>query len=333
MPAETIVVIGASAGGISALRDVLAGFTAPLAAPILVVLHIGAQRSELPTILSAAGPMPAKHGEDGETIRAGQIYIAPPDRHMMLEGRRIRLSRGPKENWARPAIDPLFRSAAHVAGPAAVGILLTGNLNDGSAGLYEIKQQGGTAIVQDPRTAAYPQMPRSGADQVDVDYCVDLEAMPRLLTALVDQPTAGEPPPTRAATSHHLGHRGVDDDRFERPVTLTCPDCGGALRREEVGGLVSYVCHTGHAYSAEAMGVAQFDQLERVMRSAERLLGERADFCRQMAERAAVADDIDMAETWRRAGEEALGRAYTLRNFIEQDWMAPDAAPPRNGEG
>jgi two-component system chemotaxis response regulator CheB len=327
MAAHSIIVIGASAGGVSALRDFAARLSSPLPAPILVVLHIGAQRSELPAILNAAGPTPAKHGEDGEWIRAGHIYLAPPDRHMMIDGDRIRLTRGPKENWARPAIDPLFRSAAIAYGPSAIGVVLTGNLNDGSAGLYEIKRNGGIAIVQDPEGAAHPDMPRSAADQVDLDYCVSLAALPDLLAKLVTEKerVVSLEPETEPARG---GPDKIDGKEFERPITITCPDCGGALRRSEVGGLVKYSCHIGHTYTAEAMAAAQFDDMERVMRSAERILNERAEFCRQMAEKAAMAGEVAMGEVWRSASGEALARAHMLRDFIEQDWITPEIMAP-----
>jgi two-component system chemotaxis response regulator CheB len=149
------------------------------------VLHIGAQRSELPVLLNAAGPTPAKHGEDGELIKTGRIYLAPPDRRMIVDEDRIRLTRGPKENWARPAIDPLFRSAALAYGSSAIGVILTGNLNDGSAGLYEIKRRGEFAIVQDPKSADYSGMPENAASQVDIDYRVSLAELPGLLSELI----------------------------------------------------------------------------------------------------------------------------------------------------
>ena len=180
----SIVVIGASAGGVTALRALTAGLTLPLSAPILIVLHIGALSSELPALLNAAGVTPAKHAKDGEQILSGHIYVAPPDRHMIIADGRISLSRGPKENWARPAIDPLFRSAAEAFGPSAIGVILTGDLNDGSAGLYEIKQRGGIAIIQDPDDAVHPEMPKSAAMHVDLDYCVPLAAIPELLKRL-----------------------------------------------------------------------------------------------------------------------------------------------------
>ena len=334
MAPPSIVVIGASAGGVPALRLIAAGLKTPLPAPILIVLHVGALPSELPFLLNAAGVTPAKHGEDGEAVRPGQIYVAPPDRHMIVVDGCIRLTRGPKENWARPAIDPLFRSAAEGYGPLAIGVILTGNLNDGSAGLYEIKRRGGIAIAQDPDDAAHPDMPRSAAAHIDLDYCLPLAEIPGLLAKLLNEEEGVVTAKPQKQTLESGGEL-VEGEVFDRPITITCPDCGGALRRGAVGTMVKYACHIGHTYTAEAMAAAQFDDMEKVMRSAERILNERAEFCRQMAERAGAAGDD---EAWRAASVEALERAYTLRDFIEQDWISPPVAPlgarsksPRSG--
>ena len=321
-----VVVVGASAGGVAALRRLAAGLPAGFQAPVLVVLHVGAHRSELPALLSAAGPLPAKHANDGEIARSGQIYIAPPDHHMMIVAGRIRLTRGPRENFARPAIDPLFRSAAEGFGPGAVGVILTGKLNDGTVGLFEIKRRGGIAIAQDPNEAAYPDMPMSAATHVALDYCVPLEEIPKLLVELVASKE-------RTMSDSHLTPAAPDDrdvtygGEFDRPVAVTCPDCGGALRRSESGSITKYACHIGHAYTAEAMAEAQFSELEKILGAAVRSLNERAEFCRQMAERSPSLSPPDDDEPgWEAAGEQALDRAFTLRDFVEQGWIKPDAA-------
>lgn len=325
MAFPSIIVIGASAGGVTALRSLAAGLTTPLPTPILVVLHVGAHSSELPFLLNAAGVTPAKHGEDGEAIQPGQIYVAPPDRHMIVVDGHIRLTRGPKENWARPAIDPLFRSAAEEFGPAAIGVILTGNLNDGSAGLYEIKRRGGIAIAQDPDDAAHPDMPGSAAAHVDLDFCLPLAEIPGLLARLVNEEEGDVTASPKKQAAENGGNLS-DGKVFDRPITITCPDCGGALRRAEIGTMVKYACHIGHTYTAEAMAAAQFEDMEKVMRSAERILNERAEFCRQMAERAGAPANAAGDEIWRAASREALERAYTLRDFIEQDWISPPVA-------
>ena len=183
--APGIVVIGASAGGVEALGFLAAALPDDFAAAVLVVLHVGAHNSVLPWLLNQRGPLPACHPRDGDPIRPGHIYVAPPDHHLLVEPGRVRLVRGPRENWARPAVDPLFRSAARAYGPGVVGVILTGGLNDGTAGLFEIKRRGGLAVVQDPADAISPGMPRSALRHVVVDHCLPLRNIPALLAELV----------------------------------------------------------------------------------------------------------------------------------------------------
>jgi two-component system, chemotaxis family, protein-glutamate methylesterase/glutaminase len=319
--ARSVIAIGASAGGVTALRFLAAALPVTFSATILVVLHIGANRSELPTLLNSAGPLPAKHGEDGETVLPGHIYVAPPDRHMIIAEGRLQLSRGPKENCARPAIDPLFRSVAHSYGSDAVGVILTGNLNDGALGLFEIKRCGGVAIVQDPNDAAYPEMPRGASEHVAMDHILPLAEMPRLLIGLAEgkdmkQLVTTISPPSSAAPN-------VKDPAFERPLTVTCPDCGGALKRIEIGSIAKFGCHIGHTYTAEVLAKAQFKEMEKTMRAAVRFLNERAEFCLQMAERCRVTQPVAAAD-WDAASRQALDRAYKLRDLVEQDWLTPE---------
>jgi two-component system chemotaxis response regulator CheB len=182
---DRIVVIGASQGGTDALRQMASGLPRDFPAPVLAVIHIGAGPSTLPSILAHAGPLPAMHAKDGEAIRGGQIYVAPPDLHMRVADRHIELTRGPRENWVRPAIDPLFRTAAELYGPGAIGVVLTGRLNDGTSGLWEIKRRGGVSVVQDPVDAEEPSMPLSAIQNVSIDHCLPVAAIPMLLTRLV----------------------------------------------------------------------------------------------------------------------------------------------------
>ncbi|MBI5277225.1 MAG: chemotaxis protein CheB [Burkholderiales bacterium] len=179
-----VVVIGASAGGVAALLEICAALPPFFPAPICVVQHVGSQPSMLPELMRHRGPNHAMHGAEGLKLATGTIYVAPPDQHMLLDGDRIRLAHGPKENHARPAIDPLFRSAALSWGPRVIGVILTGLMDDGSAGLADIRAGGGTTIVQDPTTAAEPEMPGSALRNVAVDHCVPLAAIPGLLARL-----------------------------------------------------------------------------------------------------------------------------------------------------
>jgi two-component system, chemotaxis family, protein-glutamate methylesterase/glutaminase len=184
MAGPAIVVIGASQGGVDALRRIAAGLDARAPAIWCVVLHTDAHVSCLPEILERAGPLPARHAEQGERLTSGRIHIAPPDHHLLVNDGAVLLSRGPRVNYTRPAIDPLFQSAAEAYGACTIGVVLTGNLNDGTLGLHEIRRRGGRAVVQDPLEAESPGMPRSALAQVGADHCVTLADMPALLCRL-----------------------------------------------------------------------------------------------------------------------------------------------------
>ncbi|SRR5258708_7744571 len=171
---RVVVVVGASQGGVQALRALIGGLPAYFPAPVLIVLHVGAGPSLLPALLDDRVRLRASHASDGVALEAGRVLVAPPDRHLVIVDGHVALTAGPKENWARPAIDPLFRSAAETFGPGAIGVLLTGQLNDGVSGLWEIKRCGGVAIVQDPDDAEAPSMPRGAIDNVAIDYCLPL---------------------------------------------------------------------------------------------------------------------------------------------------------------
>ena len=252
MKPSTIIVIGASAGGVDALAGLAAELPADLPAAIFIVLHIGAHKSQLPWLLNQRGAMPAAHPADGEAIEAGRIYIAPPDHHMTLEAGQVRLTKGPRENLARPAIDPLFRSAAEEYGRDAIGVILTGGLNDGTAGLYEVKQRGGLAIVQDPAGAENPSMPQSALAHVAVDHCLPLVTIAPLLVRLVKARAKAARQHAQPSTKIQVPEMTAEFT-LHRPVAVTCPDCGGALRRKELGALTQFECHIGHRYTAEVI--------------------------------------------------------------------------------
>src|SRR5581483_492929 len=189
-----IVGIGTSSGGIEALRVLLAALPADFPAPICIVIHTSTESPGIvPGILSRITPLPVRYAADGDALRAGHVYVAPPDRHLLVEPGRARVTKGPRENRFRPAIDPLFRSAAQVFGPGAIGVVLTGSLDDGTSGLDVIKRLGGTAVVQDPEDALYPSMPQSAIAHVAVDYVVPLAQLAPLLVGLTSVPAAAWP--------------------------------------------------------------------------------------------------------------------------------------------
>lgn len=269
MPGQDIIVIGTSAGGVEALQTVVAGFPADLPAAVFIVLHIGDHRSILPAILSKAGPLPVIHPSSGEAIVKGKIYVAPPDCHLLLEPDHVRLSQGPKENRARPAVNPLFRSAAFAYGSRVTGVILTGGLDDGTAGLAEIKRQGGIAVVQDPETAYAPSMPQNAIRYVDVDHVVSLTAMANLLV--------------RLAVSRDEETKPMKEEVLEKVFSgLTCPECRGPLWKESQGRIVEYRCRVGHAYSPLAMAQEHQETVERTLWSALVALEEAADISEKL---------------------------------------------------
>lgn len=322
--APAVIVVGASAGGVEAVRSLAAALPADLPAALFVVLHIGAHKSELPWLLNQSGPLRAVHPENGDPIRPGRIYVAPPDRHLLVEPGRVRLTKGPRENWARPAVDPLFRSAARSYGAGVVGVVLTGGLNDGTAGLYEIKRAGGTTVVQDPEDAADPGMPRSALEHVAVDHCLPLALLPGLLARLAAAGTAeAHLDRVRPVPAERQGKAMTAEYKLDQPVAVTCPDCGGALRRTELGTLTRFGCHIGHVYTAEVMVAAQFAALERHLEAAMRSLGERGELCRQMADKARASAGAPAAARWDAAMREAKERTAVLRRLLEEEWIQP----------
>ena len=321
-----IITIGASAGGVDALRTIVAAVPPDLNAAILIVLHVGAHRRDLPWLLGRNGALPAAHGVDGEPIVAGRIYVAPPDHHMIAENGCIVLIKGPRENWARPAIDPLFRSAAHSYGRNVIGVVLTGGLNDGTAGLYAIKAAGGIAVVQDPADSLVPNMPQSAIANVAVDHVVPAAAIGALLVRLVGEIVMEDmvvtPPDPVIGDAAGRG----DTAQFSRnhPVAITCPDCGGALRRSMLGTLTQFSCHIGHVYTAEVMLAAQFLAMERFVEQAMRSLSERAELCRQMlVELDDRADAAAVRQQWHAALHEAVDRTEPLKAVLTRQWVHP----------
>src|ERR1700712_5433399 len=299
-----LVVIGASAGGVAALRKLSAALPADFPAPVLIVLHIGAHDSLLPELIAADCALDVARAVDGETLRAGTIRIAPPDLHLTVEDGIARLTRGPKENFARPAIDPLFRSAALDFDTHAIGVILTGMLDDGTAGLQAIKQAGGIAIVQDPAEAVEPSMPQSALRHVAVDHCVPLEAMAALLARLVASDLESENidmDEPRRRMLHEQALVAGTGDYFEHlralgtPSALTCPECYGGLWELRDSSPRRYRCHTGHGFTARTLNMAAEEESDNAMWSALRALHERASVLGQLAAASRTGGRLDEA--------------------------------------
>jgi two-component system chemotaxis response regulator CheB len=278
----------------------------------------------MPSILTRAGALPATHAEDGEPVEPGRVYVAPADHHLMLEPGRVRISRAPTENGQRPSVDVLFRSAAQAYGPRCVGVVLTGNLDDGTIGLAVVKKYGGIAVVQDPDEADYPSMPRSAIQNVEVDQVRPLAGIPPLLVELAREPVMETSPlPEVDDMKTELEH-GNDPEEIGVPSDLTCPECGGSLRESRVdgaGGVIHFRCRTGHAYSPETLLVKQSDVVDAAIWAAVRALQENADLARRMDRR---LQQTGMAariahERYERRAQEAEHHAEVLRRLLMED--------------
>jgi two-component system chemotaxis response regulator CheB len=309
MAGRDIVVAGGSAGSIEVLAEFVGGLPPDFPGSIFVVVHVpGSVTSTLPRILNRSGPLPARHPRDGESIEPGRIYVAPPDCHLHVSDGHVRLTRGPKENGHRPAVDPLFRTAALGYGPRVVGIVLSGNLNDGTAGLWRIKQRGGLAIVQDPETAHYQGMPRSAIEHVAVDHVLPVQEISLLVAKLASRP--GESLEVSGMSEEPTSDAKADEivitDRHRQPglpstMSWSCPECHGGLWEVKDEELVHFRCRVGHAYSAEALLVHQSEQLEAALWTGLRALEEHSALARRLAARA-----------------ESRGHRYSASSFTEQ---------------
>jgi two-component system, chemotaxis family, protein-glutamate methylesterase/glutaminase len=314
-----LIAIGASAGGVHTLSELAGQLSPDLPAAVLVVLHLAPHgRSMLPAILSRAGALPAIHPQNGEILKAGWIYVAPPDHHLVVVDGRLRLSLSATENGHRPAIDVTFRTAALAYGPRCVGVVLTGNLDDGTAGLAAIKGCGGIAVVQDPRDALYPSMPESAIAAVDVDHVVPVVLMAPLLADLVRrQPAATESkcreeePATTLLVADWEGGAEVG-----QPTGLTCPDCGGSLFESPGRGPDHFRCRTGHAYSPQSLLAKQSETLEATLWASMRALEESAALSRRLEHRARRSGSDFRSTRYEERARRAESHAEQLRRIL-----------------
>jgi two-component system chemotaxis response regulator CheB len=318
------VVVGASAGGVEALRTLVSGLPADLPVPVLVVLHIPPYGgSVLPAILSRASRLEAHHPVDGEPLRDGQILVAPPDRHLVVDGERVLLTRGPRENGHRPAVDVLFRSAARSLGPGVIGVILSGVLDDGTAGLAAIVRQGGAGVVQDPTDAMYPGMPRNAMAHTPVDHVVPVQQMAELIAKLCAEEVPDFEPPTSRLIELETDVAMMDENAINgdehpgEPSGFSCPDCNGVLWEIRDGALVRYRCRVGHAWSAESLLGQQDQQLEGALWMALRGLEEKAALARKMGERASARDQHLSAQRFSDHAAEATQAASRIRAMLE----------------
>lgn len=301
-----VIGVGASAGGVEALRSLVRALPDGFRAPLLVVLHISPTgASALAQILDRSTRLSVVTAADGMRLRAGCIYVAPPDRHLLVADGVVQLSAGPREHGLRPAIDPLMRSLAAL-GTRAIGVILSGTLDDGTQGLVHLKAAGGTALVQTPDEAAYDGMVRSAIANVDVDEVLPVAAIATRLAHLThtEMPAPSPPDPVPG------------DIRFV-DTRYTCPECGGHISREHIGTLVRFRCEVGHAYSPHSLDGNQALAVEAALWAATRLLGDRATLLDEMAERAADQGHEHSARGFRDQAEEARRAGLAVRDLLE----------------
>jgi two-component system, chemotaxis family, protein-glutamate methylesterase/glutaminase len=321
-----IIVVGASAGGIEPLIALIARLPAHLEAAVFVVVHTPPDaESRLPLLLARAGELPAAHAEDGEAIVPGRIYVAPTDRHLGVRRGTVEVSRGPRENHSRPAIDPLFRSAARSFGSRTVGVILSGALYDGAAGLLAIKQRGGLAIVQDTSEAMFPSMPQQALALVDADLVLPAAQIGDALATLKPSVPGEEEVDTMVDEEERLKGAIAEDfaeqagnGRVFEPTIYTCPDCGGVLWQAERQPGTWFRCHVGHAYAPEVLLGQKSEEVEAALWNCVRLMRERATLTRQAVGRYEQVGNEALATL---AEEQALAderHADVLRELLEQ---------------
>jgi two-component system chemotaxis response regulator CheB len=299
-----LIVVGASAGGLNALINLVEQLPENFQAPVLIVQHISADASGdvLLNALNRQGKLRCVHAVHGESIQAGKVYLAPSDHHLLVgKDGHLNVTKGAPENRSRPGIDPLFRSAAVAFGNRATGIILTGYLDDGTAGLIAIKRCGGTCIVQDPKEADYPDMPKNALNQVKADYCVPIAEMGGILAKLV----AGKPGRQKAIPKDIqreaiIAERVLSDlasvNALGEQVPFNCPGCGGVLWKIAKGSQLRYRCHTGHAYTAAALLAEQTKKIEETMWTALRMFEERKNLLTTLAKDQSSAQGRSAAE-------------------------------------
>jgi two-component system, chemotaxis family, protein-glutamate methylesterase/glutaminase len=319
-----LVVAGASAGGVEALRALVAALPASFGASLLVVLHISeAGTSVLPEILARAGALPVATALHGEPLQRGRVYVAPPGRHLLVSSGAIHLTHGPRENGHRPAIDPLFRTAAAAYGPRVAGVILSGMLDDGTSGLHHVARQGGIAIVQDPDEAMYKGMPGSAAARVAVDAVLPLSEIAPALVRVAGRATddlKGDPVPNDSPSVPVLRPHDGKSTRF------TCPDCGGVLFEYDDGPVDRFACSVGHAYSLESLVDGQANQLEAALWAAVRVLEDRVVLLRRMERYSREAANDRSAAQFEARASELIARAELIRSAVERTGELPLAS-------
>lgn len=312
--------IGTSAGGLEALDQLIGQLPTDLPASMVIVQHMDPGNSGEP-LLRRLGRHQAFHpklAEDGERLKPRQIYIAPPDSHLLIKKGKMLVTKGAAENRHRPGIDPLFRSAAVSHGSRVIGVVLTGMLDDGTAGLIAVKRCGGVTVVQDPRDAAYSGMPLSALDNANVDFCVSIAEMGPLLTTLVSQPHGkSKAVPYDIRTEAAIAERVLSDisrvNGLGEQVPYNCPGCGGVLWKIDGPGEKRYRCHTGHSYSGISLLASQAEKIEEMLWVSLRMFEERKNLLTSVAGDSTTAS---LRSKHRRQAKETQGYIDRIRAML-----------------
>jgi two-component system, chemotaxis family, protein-glutamate methylesterase/glutaminase len=329
-----LVVVGASAGGVEALRDLVSALPSGLPACILIVLHMPPDApSALPAILRRAGDMSVRQAQDGDQLQAGQVLVAQPDHHLVIVDGRVAVTRGPKENGHRPAVDVLFRSAARARRSDVLGLVLSGVLDDGAAGAVAIEASGGRVAVQSFAEALYEGMPRAAAHAAGSAHELPVAQMARLIGAWAEEhgQSAAEAGDIASGQTREVGMATLDPeamhdpDRPGDPSGFGCPDCAGALFRIEEGRLVRYRCRVGHAWSAESLLARQAVDLESALWMALRSLEEQAALNAELGERVRGSEHARTAARFDANAQDAVQAAELVRQLIADIGTAADA--------
>ena len=317
-----VIVIGASAGGVEALRRLLSILPPRLPAAIFVVVHVG-QSSILPTVLDRGSTLPVVPATSGAVFERGTVYVGVPGMHLLLHDHHILLRRGPRENHSRPAIDALFRSAAASLGTRVIGVVLSGALSDGTAGLRIIKRCGGVAVVQDPEDAADPSMPRSALRHVDVDYVRPIAELPALFDLLTREAAGPSPPvPVDVRLEAAIAAQELADMKADEMLgdlsSFSCPECHGALWEIRDGPMLRFRCHVGHAFTADAVLEGQGEEIERMLTTLQRAHQERAALARRMAVKERAEERHNLADQLEVRGREYEDNARLVMELIRK---------------
>ena len=321
---KRIIVMGASTGGFEAFKKIISSLPADFTVPIFIVWHMSPDiHGVLPQVLNRINSIVASHAYNNEEIKQGRIYVAPPDHHMLVEDGKILVTHGPKENRFRPAIDPLFRSAAYTYGNGVIGVILSGALDDGTAGMWAIKHYGGIAIVQDPMEAEVPSMPNSALREVQIDHCVSLSELPKLLVHLSNEPVNQNAAIMKDDQTKKEIQIAAEEKALEKSIfklgelsPYTCPECHGVLTRIQNDNIIRYRCHTGHAYSTDALMAAITEKIEDSLYGALRGMDESIILLNHMGDHYAEANQPKLAALYFKKAKEASERSEWVRKSI-----------------